>query len=133
MATYYVGMDVHCNNTELAVEKGRKIVEHHSVPTTIPAICEVLDSLSGKKHLAMEEGPMAGWLDLELFIGATRSQRSRMGNLLPMPLILVRHLLILSGLRSIARKFVSRRSGISIPSVSSSQSNIRLLSCVTSF
>ena len=67
MATYYTGMDVHCNNTELAVEKGRKIVEHHSVPTTIPAICEVLDSLLGKKHLAMEEGPMAGRLYRNLF------------------------------------------------------------------
>ena len=67
MATYYIGMDVHCNNTELAVEKGRKIVERYSVPTTIPAISEVLESLSGKKHLAMEEGPMAGWLYRNLF------------------------------------------------------------------
>ncbi len=62
MATYYIGMDVHCNNTELAVENRGKIVAHRSVPTTIPAITEVLDSLSGTKHLAMEEGPMAGWL-----------------------------------------------------------------------
>jgi len=62
MATYDIGMDVHCNNTELAVEKGRKIVECYSVPMTIPAIADVLESLSGKKHLAMEEGPMAGWL-----------------------------------------------------------------------
>ncbi len=45
MATYYIGMDVHCNNTELAVEKGRKIVTRYSVPTTIPAIVEVLESL----------------------------------------------------------------------------------------
>ena len=67
MATYYIGMDVHCNNTELAVEKGHKIVERYSVPTTIPAIVEVLESLSGKKHLAMEEGPMAGWLYRNLF------------------------------------------------------------------
>jgi len=67
VATYYIGMDVHCNNTELAVEKGHKIVERYSVPTTIPAIVEVLESLSGKKHLAMEEGPMAGWLYRNLF------------------------------------------------------------------
>jgi hypothetical protein len=49
MATYYIGMDVHCNNTELAIEKGCKIVDRYSVPTTIAAIVEVLDSLSGKK------------------------------------------------------------------------------------
>ncbi len=32
------------------------------MPTTIPAISTVLSSLQGKKILAMEEGPMAGWL-----------------------------------------------------------------------
>ncbi len=62
MATYYIGADVHVNNTELAVEYRRKIVARYSVPTTIPAISTVLDSLQGKKILAMEEGPMAGWL-----------------------------------------------------------------------
>ena len=62
MATYYIGADVHVNNTELAVEYRRKIVARYSVPTTIPAISTVLDSLEGKKFLAMEEGPMAGWL-----------------------------------------------------------------------
>jgi len=67
MATYYIGMDVHCNNTELAIEKGGRIVRRYSVPTTIPAIAEVLESLSGKKHAAMEEGPMAGWLYRNLF------------------------------------------------------------------
>jgi hypothetical protein len=58
MATYYIGADVHCNNTELAVEKGGKIVARYSVPTTIPAISTVLSSLEGKKILAMEEGPI---------------------------------------------------------------------------
>jgi transposase len=62
MATYYIGADVHCNNTELAVEKGGKIVARYSVPTTIPGISTVLSSLEGKKIFAMEEGPMAGWL-----------------------------------------------------------------------
>ncbi|MHA1940026.1 MAG: transposase [Candidatus Thorarchaeota archaeon] len=62
MATYYIGADVHVNNTELAVEYRRKIVARYSVPTTIPAISTVLDSIQGKKILAMEEGPMAGWL-----------------------------------------------------------------------
>jgi len=62
MATYYIGADVHSNNTELAIENRRKIMARYSVPTTIPAISTVLDSLQGKKYFAMEEGPMAGWL-----------------------------------------------------------------------
>jgi transposase len=62
MATYYIGADVHSNNTELAIEQRGKIVARYSVPTTIPAISTVLNSFQGKKILAMEEGPMAGWL-----------------------------------------------------------------------
>ena len=34
----------------------------YSVPTSIPAIANVLDSFQGKKHFAIEEGPMSGWL-----------------------------------------------------------------------
>ncbi len=60
--TYYIGADVHSNSTELAIETGNKIIARYSVPTKIPAIANVLDSLQGKKHLAFEEGPMAGWL-----------------------------------------------------------------------
>ena len=62
MSTYYIGADVHNNSTELAIEKRNKIIARYSVPTTIPAISNVLDSLQGKKYLAIEEGPMAGWL-----------------------------------------------------------------------
>jgi hypothetical protein len=62
MATYYIGADMHNNSTKLAIEKGKKIVATYSVPTTIPAISNVLDSLHGSKHLTFEEGPMAGWL-----------------------------------------------------------------------
>ena len=62
MATYYIGADVHSNSTELAIEKRGKIVARYSVPTSILAITNVLDSLQGKKYLAVEEGPMSGWL-----------------------------------------------------------------------
>jgi transposase len=62
MATYYIGADVHSNNTELAIEQRGQIVARYSVPTTIPAISTILSSIQGKKILAMEEGPMAGWL-----------------------------------------------------------------------
>jgi len=62
MATYYIGADVHNNSTELAVEKRGKIIVRYKVPTSITAIANVLDSLQGRKYLAVEEGPMAGWL-----------------------------------------------------------------------
>ena len=62
MSTYYIGADVHSNSTELAIEKRGKIVARYSVPTSIPAITNVLDSLQGKKYFAVEEGPMSGWL-----------------------------------------------------------------------
>jgi len=62
MATYYIGADVHSNNTQLSIEQGGRIVARHSVPTTIPAISTVLSSVQGKKILVIEEGPMAGWL-----------------------------------------------------------------------
>jgi hypothetical protein len=68
MATYYIGADVHSNNTELAVENRHKIVARYSVPTTIPAISTVLNSLQGKKILAMEE-----WLDGFIAIYANQS------------------------------------------------------------
>ena len=62
MSTYYIGADVHSNSTELAIEKRGKIVARYSVPTSIPAIVNVLDSIQGKKFFAVEEGPMSGWL-----------------------------------------------------------------------
>lgn len=62
MTTYYIGADVHSNSTELAIERNKKIVQRYRLPTSIAALSGVLDSLKGEKHLAIEEGPMAGWL-----------------------------------------------------------------------
>ena len=62
MTTYYIGADVHSNSTELAIEQNQKIVQRYKLPTSIAALSNVLDSLKGEKHLAIEEGPMAGWL-----------------------------------------------------------------------
>jgi len=62
MTTYYIGADVHSNSTELAVEKNKRIVARYNLPTSIPALSNVLDGLKGKIYLALEEGPMAGWL-----------------------------------------------------------------------
>jgi transposase len=62
MTTYYIGADVHSNSTELAIERNKKIVQRYTLPTNITALSNILDSLKGEKHLAIEEGPMAGWL-----------------------------------------------------------------------
>ncbi|MHC4233344.1 MAG: IS110 family transposase [Planctomycetota bacterium] len=62
MSTYYIGADVHSNSTELAIDKRGKIVARYSVPTSIPAIANVLNAFQGKKYIAIEEGPMSGWL-----------------------------------------------------------------------
>lgn len=59
MATYYIGADVRSNNTEPAIEQRGRIVARYSIPTTIPAITTILDSLQGRKIFAMEKGPMA--------------------------------------------------------------------------
>jgi hypothetical protein len=62
MGVYYIGADVHSNNTEPAVEYRGKIVQRRSVATTIHAIRQVLDRLDGRKYLTLEEEPLAGWL-----------------------------------------------------------------------
>lgn len=62
MATYYIGADVHCNNIEIAIMNRKKIVQRYSVPSSVPAVSQVLDSYNGKKYMAIEEGPMSGWL-----------------------------------------------------------------------
>jgi transposase len=62
MSTHYIGMDVHSKSTDIAVEAGGKIVARYAVPTGIQAIRSVLERHEGRNHVAMEEGPMAGWL-----------------------------------------------------------------------
>ena len=62
MATYYIGADVHSNSIEMAIMNRGKLVKRYTVPTSISATAGVLDSLSGKKYMAIEEGPMSGWL-----------------------------------------------------------------------
>ncbi len=44
------------------MEKGGKIAAHYTVPAMIPAMVQVLDSLGGTKYLALEEGPMVGYI-----------------------------------------------------------------------
>lgn len=72
MATYYIGADVHSNSIEMAIMNRKKIVKRYTVPTSISAVAQVLDSLSGKKYIAIEEGPMSGWLYRNLHQKAER-------------------------------------------------------------
>jgi transposase len=62
MTIYYIGADVHSNNIELVIMNRKKIIQRYSLPSNISAISDVLDTLNGKKYLAVEEGPMSGWL-----------------------------------------------------------------------
>ena len=62
MTTYYIGADVHSNSIEMAVQARKRIVKRYTVPASISSVAQVLDSLHGEKHMAIEEGPMAGWL-----------------------------------------------------------------------
>jgi transposase len=62
MATSYIGADVDSKMTDLAVERGRRVVDRYRVPTTIPALREVLHGIRRPRELAIEEGPLAHWL-----------------------------------------------------------------------
>jgi transposase len=62
MATSYIGADVDSKMTDLAVERGMRIVDRYRVPTTIPALREVLGHIRRPRELALEEGPLAHWL-----------------------------------------------------------------------
>ena len=62
MTTNYIGADVDCRTTELAVRRGKKIVSQWAVPTRIPALVEALRSIRGRKIMVIEECDMADWL-----------------------------------------------------------------------
>jgi transposase len=62
MSTSYIGADVDCKMTELAVERDRKVVRRERVPTDIASLREFLGTVRGPKVMVIEEGPMSGWL-----------------------------------------------------------------------
>ncbi len=60
---HYIAMDTHSYTTDICVKTrangpGRK----WHVPTTIPAIRAVIESIKRPRHLCFEEGPLAAWL-----------------------------------------------------------------------
>jgi transposase len=67
MATHYIGFDVHCEFTEMAVVTSNgQLVQRHRCPTDIPQLRKALELVKGPKQLTLEEGPMAGWLHRNL-------------------------------------------------------------------
>jgi hypothetical protein len=67
MTEYFIGLDVHCAFSEMAVITGNgKLVKRHRCPTTIPALSEAITSVRRPRRLTFEEGPLADWLAREL-------------------------------------------------------------------
>ena len=60
--TKYIGADVHCTTTELAVDRNGKIIQRFTVPTRIPSLTEAIETVARPRVLVMEEGVMTGWL-----------------------------------------------------------------------
>lgn len=61
--THYIAMDTHSYTTDICVKtraNGPGRTWH--VPTTVPAIRQVLEGVGRPRHLTFEEGPLAGWL-----------------------------------------------------------------------
>ena len=60
---YFIGLDVHCTFTEIAVvmETGR-VTKRQRCATTIPDLVEALEAIPRPRCVALEEGPLADWL-----------------------------------------------------------------------
>ena len=60
---HYIAMDTHSYTTEICVKaKANTPGRRWSVPTTIPALRQVIESIRRPRLLAFEEGPLASWL-----------------------------------------------------------------------
>lgn len=62
MTTSYIGADVDCKMTELAIERNEKVVGRDRVATDIKTLRNVLAEVPGTKVMVIEEGTMSGWL-----------------------------------------------------------------------
>jgi transposase len=60
---HFIGLDVHCQFTELAVvTQAGRLTTRQRCPTTIPALRAALDAVARPRAVALEEGPLADWL-----------------------------------------------------------------------
>ena len=58
MSTSYIGADVDCKMTELAVDRNGTVVRRDRVSTDIVALREFLGGVRGPKVMVIEEGPI---------------------------------------------------------------------------
>lgn len=67
MSTQFIGLDVHCQWTEVAVVSGAgNVLKRDRVATTIPELLAMIQSVRKPRSVVMEEGAMADWLYREL-------------------------------------------------------------------
>ena len=60
---YFITMDTHCRTTDVCVKTARgKLVKRQHLATGIPQLRELIESVPHPRHLAFEEGAIAGWL-----------------------------------------------------------------------
>ena len=60
---YYIGMDAHCEISELkVVTTSGRLVSSWRGPTTIPALTKAIEKVPRPRYLAVEEGAIADWL-----------------------------------------------------------------------
>lgn len=60
---HFIGLDVHCQFTELAVVTATgRLTQRHRCATTIPALAEALQAIARPRYVAVEEGPLADWV-----------------------------------------------------------------------
>jgi transposase len=71
---HYIAMDTHSYTTDLCVKtRANAAGRRWQVPTTIPALREVIESIRRPRYLAFEEGPLASWLYRNLKAHADRT------------------------------------------------------------
>jgi transposase len=60
---HYIGLDVHCQSTEMAVVTGTgRVTKRLRCPTTLPSLIESIESIAGQRHVVLEEGPISDWV-----------------------------------------------------------------------
>lgn len=63
MRKYFIGLDVHCTFSEVAIVSATgELVERGRCRTTLPALIALLQAVPGQRHVVLEEGPLADWL-----------------------------------------------------------------------
>lgn len=69
MAWHYIGLDTHCQSTDLAwISESGRVQGRAKVPTTIPKLVEAIEAIPRKRAVVLEEGPLADWLYRNLLI-----------------------------------------------------------------